>query len=338
MPDEPSWPKPDTNLAEGDKLLFQAKLDYLKELAKSEQAKELEVLKSKEALELAETQAELALEKAEQEADAASTKATTDAINTSVAAFHAALIEVSKTAIDRARAGADTVQKAAGAIGTVYTTLLALAFSVAERPLPSRGLVPAILLGWAIVWSTAYLAYLSKSKQVKKPKPTTSFETGAMRRSITFIEWTRSGAMNRKFALRVSVFGLAFGLALLPAPFVNFDPVNESTPALPSAPDWPAQPIGGDKELNKIIYQAEVTEVAELRASDEPIADDGDDSTWWILCGIALVASLAIPGCFAAYDKIKGDEADEEENGGDDDNGEDKDGDVIPGPAEATTT
>ena len=303
MAQEPSWPPAAQEVDDAAKLLYQARLDYYKELAKAEQAERLQELTGTNAELLAELEGELARQTAQQEADAARAQATDDAINASIAAFHNALIEVSKTAIDRARAGADTVQKSAGAIATVYTTVLAVAFSVSERPLPSRGLVPAILLGWAIVWSTAYLAYLSRAKAVKQPQPTTEFEEGAMRRSIAFIEWTRSAAMNRKYALRVSVFALAFGLALLPAPFVNFEPVTETSASAPTGPPWPGQPTGRDAELNKILYQAQVTEAADLRQTDQPIADDGDDSTWWWLCGGAVIASMLVPALlgFAAF-------------------------------------
>jgi len=151
------------------------------------------------------------------------------------------------------------------------------------------------------------------------------------RRSITFIEWTRSGAMNRKYALRVSVFALAFGLALLPAPFVNFDPVSDEPAAVPTEPPWPSRPFGGDTELNKIRYQAEVTEVAELRKSGQPIADDGNDSTWWSLCGAALLASLVIPAVTTGVAWLfrRGDDGNE-----DDDDGDEAEDDVR-GPARA---
>jgi hypothetical protein len=299
---EPTWPS-EPSPEEADKLVLQAKLDYLKELAKSEQAEELERVKQ------------------EQEADTASLQAMEDAANASVAAFHNAVLEVSKSAIDRARTGAETVQKAAGAIGGLYTGLLAAAFSVAERPLPPRGLVPAILLGWAIAWSTAYLAYLSNAKPVRKPQPTSDFETGAMRRSIAFIRWTRSGAMNRKYALHVSVVALALGVALLPAPFIDFDPAADEPAAAPVAAEWPSAPTGPDPKLNKVLYQAQVEEVAGLRAAKEPVAGDGDDSTWWLICGGCLAITLLIPALVAWGRKDEGDE--------------DPSDDDIPAPAEA---
>jgi len=269
--------------ADAKKKLFEARLEFYKELAKAEHSERLEAQKGR------------------QTEDTARLQAKDEAKHASIAAFHNALIEVSKGAIDRARSSAETVQKSATAIATLYTGVLALAFSVAERPLPSRGLVPAILLGWAIVWSTAYLAYLSKSKPVAKPEVTSDFEEAAMRRSIILIEWTRSGAMRNKYALRVAVVALAFGLALLPAPFVNFDPINDEPASLPSGPGWP-KPAGADSELGKIRYQARVNEVAELRKSSSSVADDGDDSTWWAIGGIALFLSFAVPAVIKVGD------------------------------------
>lgn len=302
MPQEPKWPPPDPKCEEAAKLLYQAKLGYLQDLAKAEEAEDLERLKGQEATALKELEASIAREKAQQESDTARIAANESAINASIAAFHSGIIEVSKTTIDRARAGAETVQKAAAAIGGSYTAVLALAFSVSERPLPSRGLVPTVLLGWAVVWSTVYLAYLTKGRGVRPPLPTPSFETGAMRRSIAFIEWTRSGAFNRKYALHVSVFALAFGLALLPAPFVNSGGSESRPPTVASEPPWPPAPQGGS-ELEKIRYEAEVKEVATLRAETKPIANSGDDSAWWVLCVLALLLSLIFPAILALRDK-----------------------------------
>jgi len=52
-----------------------------------------------------------------------------------------------------------TVQKAAAAIAALYTPLLGVVFSVNDNPLPSRGVIPVLFLGLAILSSTAYLAY-----------------------------------------------------------------------------------------------------------------------------------------------------------------------------------
>jgi hypothetical protein len=280
MADSPTWPPPPAGLNDGDKLLYQAKLDFEREVAK------------------AALDGETAAEQAQQASDAARIAAREAASYSSIASFHGGLIEVAKAAIDRARAGADAVQKAAGAIAGTYTAVLAVAFSVTENPLPSRAMVPTILLGWAIVWSTVYLAYLSNSEGVEEPEPTTSLEEGAMRRSIAFILWTRSGAMNRGFALRTAVIALAFGLALLPAPFVGYGGAN--TGAVAEQPGFPTPPKG-DREVEKVLYEAEVKETSELRKKDNQ-ADDGDDTIWWVACGIALFLSLALPPLITRFE------------------------------------
>ena len=202
------------------------------------------------------------------------------------------------------------MQKAAGAIGTLYTGVLALAFSVSDRPLPPRGLVPAVLLGWAIVWATAYLAYLSKPRGVDQPEPTSDFAEGAMRRSITFIEWTTRGAWNRGYALQVSVVALAAALVFLPAPFISLDPTPPASAGDPAVrqPDWPKTPTAGPNlALEKIRFQAEVTEAAALRAkTTEPAPDKASEDVWWYLCGFAILLSLLLPVVIAGVAWLSG--------------------------------
>ena len=82
-------------------------------------------------------------------------------------AYYQAVLDLSKASVDRARASGETVQKAAATIVTLYTGVLALAFSVAEHPLPFRALFAAFLLGLAIVMSTAFLAYLPDPDDVR---------------------------------------------------------------------------------------------------------------------------------------------------------------------------
>jgi hypothetical protein len=295
---ETTWPAEPNGIdpARAAELLFTAQLDRAKAEAAADRTDTLEQHKG-----------EIAARQAEADADVALAKAQDDARLASITAFHTALIDVAKGTIDRARASAELVQKAAAAIATLYTGVLALAFSVAERPLPSRGLVPAVLLGWAIVWATVYLAYLSKPKSVDAPTATSDFAEGAMRRSSAFILWTRSGAMNRGYALRVSVIALALGLVLLPAPFVVLGGTtgSDATDLAKVAPAWPEPDAATtDPELARILYAAQVTEAARARAdASKPIADDGNDSIWWWLCGAGLLLSLLVPLVVGAVTK-----------------------------------
>jgi hypothetical protein len=76
---------------------------------------------------------------------------------------------------------------------------------------------------------------------------------------------------------------------LLPAPIVALGdgPVTE-----PDPPAWPTldQAAGEDAELNKILYTAQVAEVAEQRKA--PLADDENYTLWWILFGATLLGAL----------------------------------------------
>jgi hypothetical protein len=55
VPDEPSWPPAQTEtVSDAEKLLYEAKLEYHKELAKAEQAERLEEFKAQNAELLAE--------------------------------------------------------------------------------------------------------------------------------------------------------------------------------------------------------------------------------------------------------------------------------------------
>jgi len=229
------------------------------------------------------------------------------------AEYYKAIYEVAKEGIDRARAGAELVQKAAAAIATVYTGVLALAFSVASHPLPSRGLIPAAFLALAIVLSTAYLAYLSKPRDVDAPTPKGSLRENEYERARSFILWTRSGALNRSYALRASVLSLAAALLFLPAPFVavssadagaNAESAAERTPAAGDddelATEWPEPPAGTEPKLREILYTAQVAEAVELGklAREESASSRRDDETgWW--AGAGLIALLVCFGPFA---------------------------------------
>lgn len=225
------------------------------------------------------------------------------------AEYYKAIYEVAKEAIDRARTGAELVQKAATAIATVYAGVLALAFSVSDHPLPSRGLIPAAFLGLAIVLSTAYLAYLSKPRDVKAPTPKGSLRENEYERARSFILWTRSGALNRSYPLRASVMSLAAALLFLPAPFIAVSPADASATAeskaeqpLPAKDEpatvWPDPPAGTEAKLREILYTAQVAEAAELGklARAEAAGSRRDDETgWWQSAGLIALLILIAP-------------------------------------------
>lgn len=148
------------------------------------------------------------------EAAIARAQANRDADLAQNAEVQKALVEVARGGLDRARSNAETVQKAAGTIGTLYTGILGVAFSVTSRPLPVRGVLPALFLGLAVAASTAYLAYLSR----REDSSTTSFRAGGpglagqLARLEFLIRWIRGAVRERAWLLRSSVVALALGV------------------------------------------------------------------------------------------------------------------------------
>lgn len=135
-------------------------------------------------------------------------------------AYHDNLAEVAKGSIERAQKGAEFLEKAALSIAAIYTGLLGLVFSVTDRPLPRRGVYPAIFFGLAVASAAAYLAFLRKADTVSGRKGGSTLRTTQENRTFFFVDWVMAGVFNKRYALRVGVLALMFGVAFLPAPFV----------------------------------------------------------------------------------------------------------------------
>jgi hypothetical protein len=214
--------------------------------------------------------------------------------------FHEELMEVAKGAIDRARAGAQTIQTAAATIVTLYTGALALAFSVADRPLPTRALFPGVFLGLAMVLSTVYLAYLSPPKDLKSPDPHSDWRVAAVRRLVFFIKWVRAGAMNRRYWLHAGIVSLAIAVAWLPAPFVSGGKSSaDAADAARNAIAWPTPPNSADvaADTQNTLFTAQVSEAASLRKAAAARARDGEVKKWWWYgFGGSLILVFALPG------------------------------------------
>jgi hypothetical protein len=232
------------------------------------------------------------------------------------AEFFKSVFAVAQGSIDRARAGADTVQKAAAAIAALYTPLLGVVFSVSDNPLPSRGVIPVLFLGLAILSSTAYLAYQTRAAAVGVLEPKGSTFERNIERARSFIEWTRKAADHRSYLLKVGVVALAVGIAFLPAPFVSFqigsDTKDEESAAataitIPTEPVWPevGTEAGDEPLLQRVLYRAKVAEVAKLRdevaTAAEPFDTGVDDWWWWAAAvgfGVTLLAPFGIDALF----------------------------------------
>jgi hypothetical protein len=237
------------------------------------------------------TDAEIARRKAETDAALERAKAQAQAdLDFEVAALKT-VIEVAKGGIDRARASADFVEKAAAAIGLVYTTILGVAFSAAERPFPARGLIPAFFLALAVVCSAYFLAWLGDPDEELEADDVPSDQSRAsIKAKITndFILLMRRSVQRRKW-LRASVAFLAMGVAFLAAPYVTLgDPPAASNIEWPSAQQ--AEPQAPDA-LRAIVYQAQVNEAA--TREKEPITGDLD-WIWWVAAGVGLLVILAL--------------------------------------------
>ncbi len=147
-------------------------------------------------------------------------------------AVQQAYLDVTKAALDRARAGATFVQVAASAVATIYGALLALQFSVSAntpRALPPWGVGPALFLGLAIALAAVYLAYIQTNDRVPGPTPHAFLGAWQQERLEAFSRWTATAALLRASYLHASVVSLACGVAFLPLTYINF----QSAPSAP---------------------------------------------------------------------------------------------------------
>lgn len=154
--------------------------------------------------------------KAAADAQRAEAQAVADAERASAATYYAAQYEVGKGVLERRAASVDLVQKGAATVITLYTALLALVFKADGRTLPSRGLIPAILLGAAVVFSTVYVAYLRPPDEVAP-----DFDDDPEGRLASFSWSVSTLALRRAEWLRWSILSLGLAFAFLPAPFVG---------------------------------------------------------------------------------------------------------------------
>jgi hypothetical protein len=142
-----------------------------------------------------------------------------------VKVVHDARIELAKGAVERAANGAEFVRNAAAGVVTIYTLVVGVAFGIeaGQTMLPVSGLVPALFLGAALTFASAYMAWLGHGQPVKAPKPDGSLSVMEERRINAFVEWANAIALNRAYFLHAAVLSLGVGGALLPAPFFSRD-------------------------------------------------------------------------------------------------------------------
>lgn len=139
-------------------------------------------------------------------------------------AVQQAYLDIGKGMLDRALTRANFVTAGAGAIGTLYSGLLALAFKAeaGQTNLMSIAvLVPAILLGIAITLSAIYAARLGGAYFRGAILPQGDAPRLQEERLSLFLEWVTTGVELRAWALDTSVICLGLGVALMPLPYMR---------------------------------------------------------------------------------------------------------------------
>jgi hypothetical protein len=148
--------------------------------------------------------------------------------------------------------------------------------------LPLRGVIPAVFLAIALVFSAFYLAYPSGWSSIDPSGESTKEDWFR-----TFGRWMEELVIRRTNYLRASLVALAFGALFLPAAFVH---VKTTPAAPPTKAEWPAPP-SDNVRLQKVLYKAQVEEVAKLREKAAP-GSKGEFSIkerWiWIAAGVGL--------------------------------------------------
>jgi hypothetical protein len=158
----------------------------------------------------------------------------------SLTKFEAEAYDLSKSSVERSRTAAATVQSASAALVAVYTGVLALAFSVTDNPLPLRGLLAPIFLGAAVVFSTAYVAYIvPRLRAFPVPSPEGSPDKVSLDRLQVYADMASDIVSRRSWTMRAAVVSLGVGLAYMALPFIGNDP----SPADDAAPPASAVPV-----------------------------------------------------------------------------------------------
>lgn len=133
--------------------------------------------------------------------------------------------EVAKEQINRATARAQFIQTAAAAISSAYAAILALSFSVTDRPLTAQGVAPTIFFGLSVVLVAVYLAFFTRPATLPPPRPQPRLADVQRERRDAFIRWTNSSVLVRVQWLHAAIISLGLGVALLPVAFLPNSPV-----------------------------------------------------------------------------------------------------------------
>lgn len=140
---------------------------------------------------------------------------------------HKGYVEVAKGQIPRSITRAEFIEKVATAISAIYIGIIGVTFALKDNLVPARGIVPSFFLGLSIVLAASYVAFLINSqKDESEGMLSDGTLTGKQyRRYNIFIRWNNSAVLSRRRALQSAVISLGFGLAYLPIPYIDMQPL-----------------------------------------------------------------------------------------------------------------
>lgn len=142
-------------------------------------------------------------------------------------------IDVAKGAIDRSLQRADFVQKVAAGIGTIYTGVIGISFSLEAGKInfPITGLLPPIFLGLSFFTASIYTSFITHVDDTVPDKSDQLIQSNLDAQRNTFINWCSKTVEDRAEFLQAAVVSMGLGIISLPLPYIfNTSNLPQQTP------------------------------------------------------------------------------------------------------------
>ena len=141
-------------------------------------------------------------------------------------AIQAAYIDTAKASLDRAVTRVNVFTAAIGSVITIYTTLLALVYTIGTKETNGKaldivGFVPALFLSAALLLVSVYSVMLKKKMDAPSFIPTGIGGDVAEMRLVNYVNWCFSGILERRWALHAGLASFAIGILTLPIGFIG---------------------------------------------------------------------------------------------------------------------
>src|SRR2546425_534813 len=136
-------------------------------------------------------------------------------------ALYSAYLDIAKGQLDRSRARAEFIEKAASVIGAAYGVILGLRFSISKDinlPPPIRSLVSPSFLALSITLAAIYLAYITPVRSKPSGQPS---KQDALVGRRAFTRLTTQTVLRRISWLQSAIISLGFGVLFLPIAFLT---------------------------------------------------------------------------------------------------------------------